>query len=476
MPTFRSEHSELTSSLLGFPASSFYSERLKDHYHILRRINQGNFADIVLARHLSTGMTVAIKVLPKGENPDNIMLEVNLMKSLQHPNIIQLLQVIETKEKVYMVMEYAGGGDLMSYIRDANGIEEEEARRIFWQIICAIQYLHEQGIIHGDLKSDNILLDEDGTVKICDFGMGTKICNTLPDTAPEPLLCQRELFAEDIWRLGIILYEIVVGFTPFKEIHPLHVKQMILQGRHYCPHSFSTDLQNLIGMLLTIDSVQWPTLEDILQHPWLCQGELSSCPPPNLLPECPKPEILKLMYALGHNPEKIKKSLLLKKFDYRMATYLLLEHQASQGSGIRTISMKPTKEGDTLLQDHMDPTTSVSLQSSACPVPNNDFFLPENQSDTEPTDPTSSALLQNSGGSAPNNDSLLPGNQCDRKHKLYKTTKPSTTSQSCIEPTPPSSSKRMPCWKRVKRRIAAFKQNLSNCCLTARKKSRVVPM
>ncbi|XP_012931071.1 sperm motility kinase Z-like [Heterocephalus glaber] len=155
------------------------------------------------------------------------------MKSLQHPNIIKLLQVIQTEEEVYMVMEYASGGELINRIHETSGPQEEEARRIFWQIICAIQYLHGQDIIHGHLKLDNILLDEDGTVKICDFGVGTKItpeqklnriCSTLPDTAPEALLHKRELFAGDIWRLGAILSEIMVGLTPFKEIHPFYLK------------------------------------------------------------------------------------------------------------------------------------------------------------------------------------------------------------------------------------------------------------
>ncbi|XP_005383856.1 PREDICTED: sperm motility kinase Z-like isoform X1 [Chinchilla lanigera] len=375
----------------------------------------------------------------------------------------------------------------MNHIREANGLPEQEARRIFWQIICAIQYLHEQGIIHGDLKSDNILLDEDGTVKICDFGMGTKItpekkltkiCSTLPDTAPETLLHKKELFAGDIWRLGIILYEMVAGFTPFTEIHPLHLKQLILQGRHYCPRSFSTDLQNLIGMLLTIDPLQWPPLEEILWHPWLCQGEQPSCPPPELLPERPKPEILKLMSALGHNPEEIIKSLRLKKFDHRMATYLIMEHQASQGTGI-CIRVRPANEGDTPSPDPTDPTPSALLENSGGPVPDSDCFFPANEGDIpspDPTDSTPSALLQNSAGPAPDDDSFLPGNQFDRKHEFCKTTKSNTSCQPCIESAPSSSCKKSPCWKRVKRRIVVFMQKLNNCCLPTWKKNRVAPV
>lgn len=225
----------------------------------------------------------------------------------------------------------------------------------------------------------------------------------------------------------------MVGFTPFKELRPLHLKQLILHGRHYCPCSFSTDLQNLISMLLTTDS-QWPTLEEILWHAWLCQSEPPSCPPPDLLPEYPKPEILKLMSALGHNPEEIKESLRLKKYDHRMATYLIMEHQASQGTNI-CIRVKPEDKGVT-------------------PSPH-------------PTDPTTSALLQNSGEPVSNSDSFLSGNRFDRKHELCKTTQSSTTHQLCPKSTPCSSCKKKMCWERMNRGIAAFMQKLNNCCLPA---------
>ncbi|OBS75854.1 hypothetical protein A6R68_17694 [Neotoma lepida] len=204
------------------PESSFLDrENFYSQYIVLKTIGRGGYAKVKLAHHRLTGTAVAVKVLPKKKlwcYP--VMPEVDIMMMVNHPNIISLLQVIESEKRMFLIMELAEGQQLYQYIQEAGYLQEEEDRGIFRQILSAVSYFHELGIIHWDLKPDNIMLDRNGNIKIINFGLGTQVkpwqklsfhYGTCRFAAPELFLGRPYNVPKvDIWTLGVILYFMVV--------------------------------------------------------------------------------------------------------------------------------------------------------------------------------------------------------------------------------------------------------------------------
>lgn len=143
-------------------------------YKLLKTIGKGNFARVMLARHMLTSNEVAIKIIDKTQlNPNSLeklFREVSIMKILSHPNIVKLYEVIETDKTLYLVMEYVSNGEVFEYLVKNGRMKENIARQKFRQIVSAVQYLHSKKIIHRDLKAENLLLDHSLDVKIVDFG------------------------------------------------------------------------------------------------------------------------------------------------------------------------------------------------------------------------------------------------------------------------------------------------------------------
>lgn len=213
---------------------------------------------------------------------------------------------------------------------------EKDAWRLFLQIAGAVQRCRGRGFVHGDLKPENILLDSKGNDKITDFGIGKKFllgqkltlagC-TVMYAAPKrfsKIPCQGP--PVDVWGLGIVLYELVVGHAAFFG-RGRRLVQRILAGRYYCPSSLSSDLQNLVHRLLVHHPTERPTVNQLLWHPRLCHEAASLNPPPQPLPKHKKIQILDIMTRMGHDPLNVIESLRLRKYDHKMATFSLLEHQ-----------------------------------------------------------------------------------------------------------------------------------------------------
>ena len=175
-------------------------------YKLLKTIGKGNFAKVKLAKHLPTGKEVAIKIIDKAQlnhsSLQKLFREVRIMKMLDHQNIVKLYQVIDTEKTLYLVMEYASGGEVFDYLVAHGRMKEKEARSKFRQIVSAVQYCHQKHIIHRDLKAENLLLDSEMNIKIADFGFSNEFspghkldtfCGSPPYAAPE--LFQGECFS-----------------------------------------------------------------------------------------------------------------------------------------------------------------------------------------------------------------------------------------------------------------------------------------
>ncbi len=238
-----------------------------ENYQILKLIGKGNFGKVVLAKQIPTGLLVAIKAIPKSaveENDEieNIFIERDIFKITNkesHPFLVQLVSFFEDGKNFYFVMEYIAGGDLMFHIQKQR-FTEYQAKYFAAQILLAIEYLHKHEILYRDLKLDNIMLTADGHVKLTDFGLckpgmdwraQTKtFCGTPEFIAPEILSSKPYTKAVDWWAYGVLLYELILGQSPFGGRNEAEVFHSIMAGRVYFPSKISPEAKDLIQRLL----------------------------------------------------------------------------------------------------------------------------------------------------------------------------------------------------------------------------------
>nr|XP_014278719.1 serine/threonine-protein kinase MARK2-like isoform X1 [Halyomorpha halys] len=314
-------------------------------YKLLKTIGKGNFAKVKLAKHVPTGKEVAIKIIDKTQlNPGSLQKlfrEVRIMKMLDHPNIVKLFQVIETEKTLYLVMEYASGGEVFDYLVLHGRMKEKEARAKFRQIVSAVQYCHQKKIIHRDLKAENLLLDSEMNIKIADFGFsneftpGNKLdtfCGSPPYAAPELFQGKKYDGPEvDVWSLGVILYTLVSGSLPFDGSTLRELRERVLRGKYRIPFYMSTDCENLLKKFLVLNPAKRASLEAIMKDKWMNMGYEDEELKPYLEPE-PDYKDLKRIEALvgmGYTRSEIEDSLTQAKYDDVFATYLLLGRKST---------------------------------------------------------------------------------------------------------------------------------------------------
>ncbi len=261
-------------------------------YKYGRLLGKGAFGKVNLALHVLTGRLVAIKSINKTKltnerHKAKILLETSIMKSLSSSNyIVKIYETYQTQKHFCIVMEYICAGDLLSYIRKRSKLNEQIAKFIFKQIILSLQFIHSHNIVHRDIKLDNILIDLNNNIKICDFGVSKRIvnndkmfeqCGTPAYIAPEILKNKGyEGFSVDIWSCGVVLYAMLSGTVPFKgnDLHELH--DLIMIGKFNTINDISYDAQHLIKCLLEIDPKKRITINNILNHPWLINVDVSN--------------------------------------------------------------------------------------------------------------------------------------------------------------------------------------------------------
>nr|XP_015802054.2 serine/threonine-protein kinase MARK2 isoform X3 [Nothobranchius furzeri] len=316
------------------------------NYRLLKTIGKGNFAKVKLARHVLTGKEVAVKIIDKAQlnssSLQKLFREVRIMKMLNHPNIVKLFEVLETEKTLYLVMEYASGGEVFDYLVAHGRMKEKEARAKFRQIVSAVQYCHQKCIVHRDLKAENLLLDADMNIKIADFGfsneftLGNKLdtfCGSPPYAAPELFQGKKYDGPEvDVWSLGVILYTLVSGSLPFDGQNLKELRERVLRGKYRIPFYMSTDCENLLKKFLILNPSKRGSLEQIMRDRWMNVGheddELKPYIEPQ--PDYKDPRRTEKMLRMGFSQEEIQDSLVLQKYDEVMATYLLLDYRNSE--------------------------------------------------------------------------------------------------------------------------------------------------
>ena len=261
-------------------------------YKYGRLLGKGAFGKVNLALHVLTGRLVAIKSINKTKltnerHKAKILLETSIMKSLSSSNyIVKIYETYQTQNHFCIVMEYICAGDLLSYIRKRSKLTEQIAKFIFKQIILSLQFIHSHNIVHRDIKLDNILIDLNNNIKICDFGVSKRIvnndkmfeqCGTPAYIAPEILKNKGyEGFSVDIWSCGVVLYAMLSGTVPFKgnDLNELH--NLIMKGKFNIINDISNDAKHLIKSLLEVDPKKRININNILNHPWLINVDVNN--------------------------------------------------------------------------------------------------------------------------------------------------------------------------------------------------------
>uniref|UniRef100_A0A3P8ZZQ9 non-specific serine/threonine protein kinase n=1 Tax=Esox lucius TaxID=8010 RepID=A0A3P8ZZQ9_ESOLU len=332
------------------------------NYRLLKTIGKGNFAKVKLARHILTGREVAIKIIDKTQlNPNSLQ------------KVIKLFEVIQTERTLYLVMEYASGGEVFDYLVAHGRMKEKEARAKFRQIVSAVQYCHQKNIVHRDLKAENLLLDADMNIKIADFGfsneftMGNKLdtfCGSPPYAAPELFQGKKYDGPEvDVWSLGVILYTLVSGSLPFDGQNLKELRERVLRGKYRIPFYMSTDCENLLKRFLVLNPAKRGTLEQIMKDRWINAGSEEDELKPFVEPEqdITDQKRIDVMVGMGYSLEEIQESLAKMKYDEITATYLLLGRKSSElepsestsNSNLSLAKPRPTSELNSQSPSHL---------------------------------------------------------------------------------------------------------------------------
>ena len=267
-------------------ANSCYPPTDISFYKFGRMIGRGAFGKVNIGLNILTGRIVAIKSFNK-KNLSNekakkkILYETNLMRGLYHPAITKILETFETEKYMLIIMEYISGGNLQNFVKKRRKLCEKTARILFRQLIQGIKYIHSRGIVHRDIKLENILLDLNNIVKICDFGVGkiTQKGQKLLDQCGTPVYMAPEIiqgdgyegFPVDIWSAGVALYIMLSGNIPFNRDKTHDLQSAIINLPYKKIDDVSENANDLLKNILEKDPTKRFTPDQILEHPWMLE-------------------------------------------------------------------------------------------------------------------------------------------------------------------------------------------------------------
>ncbi|KAG9310881.1 Pkinase-domain-containing protein [Chiua virens] len=263
-------------------------------YLLLQTVGEGEFGKVKLGLHSQWGEEVAVKLIRRGNIDSSVRMskverEIEVLRTLKHPNIVRLYDVIETDKYIGIILEYASGGELFDHILAHRYLKEKDAAKLFSQLISGVWYIHQKKIVHRDLKLENLLLDRNRNVIITDFGFANRFehraddlmqtsCGSPCYAAPE-LVISEGLYvgsAVDIWSCGVILYAMLAGYLPFDDdpanpdgdnINLLY--KYIVNTPLSFPDYVSTEARDLLSIMLVPDPTRRADLRTIMAHPWL---------------------------------------------------------------------------------------------------------------------------------------------------------------------------------------------------------------
>ncbi|CAI0469852.1 unnamed protein product [Linum tenue] len=265
-------------------------------YELGRTVGEGSFAKVKFAKNVETGDSVAIKILDREQvlrhkMVEQLKREISTMKLIKHPNVVKIFEVMASRSKIYIVLEFVDGGELFDKIAKHGRLKEDEARKYFQQIINAVDFCHSRGVYHRDLKPENLLLDSFGVLKVSDFGLSAfappqirgdgllhTACGTPNYVAPEVLKDKGyDGAASDVWSCGVILFVLMAGYLPFDESNLMALYQKICNADFTFPSWFSSGAKKLIKRILDPNPLTRISIPEILEDEWFKKGFKPPC-------------------------------------------------------------------------------------------------------------------------------------------------------------------------------------------------------
>lgn len=258
-----------------------------EDFRFVKELGQGRFGKVVKAKEHKTNYTVALKILQKTQLQKlsaevQLKREIEIQSELDHRNILRLYGFFYDESRIYLILEYASGGELYKKLKASSGgvFTERQAATYTYALASAIRHCHSKGVIHRDIKPENLLLDSHGNLKIADFGWSVHavrnnrrdtVCGTLDFLAPEMCEGLRYDYSIDVWSIGILLYEMLFGSPPFEESSEVQTKERIKHvDLSFPPDSdVSDDAKHLIRSLLRRNAQKRLPLSKVLSHPWI---------------------------------------------------------------------------------------------------------------------------------------------------------------------------------------------------------------
>ena len=314
-----------TKALSGSNKVDFLSD-----YNIKGIIGKGTFSIVKLGEHKKTKEKVAIKIMQKNKilSKDDLIRierEIEILKRLNHPNVIKIHKIYDDEKKFYIIMEFCENGELFNRIVEKKYLTEDEAALFYYQLINGLEYIHKNNIVHRDLKPENLLLSKNDLLKIIDFGLSNYTGNDILLGTPcgSPCYASPEMvsgkryngYMIDVWSTGIILFAMVCGYLPFEDNDNEILFSKILKCKIHYPKIMGNLTLDLMKKIITPDPKRRITLEQIKQHPFYLKGkDLFNKKFPELINEINKNEISNnpIKEIIINNVTPIVKSNVLK--------------------------------------------------------------------------------------------------------------------------------------------------------------------
>ncbi|KAI9321304.1 kinase-like domain-containing protein [Dichotomocladium elegans] len=254
-----------------------------DDFEVGRYLGTGRFGAVYHAREKQSGQPVALKIMEKHELEKAHIVpflkrEIEIQGHLRHPRILRLYGYFHNEDRVYIVLEYAPNGELYKMLQEQTRLSEKQTAEYVLELISALQYLHKLRVIHRDIKPENVLLDADGHLKLADFGWAVHdlrprrktFCGTLDYLPPEMIQNKTHDEKVDIWALGVMCYELLVGQPPFEDLDDYaKTYQRISEVQYTFPEHVSSEAQDFISSILQHNPFKRPRLSDLERHPWV---------------------------------------------------------------------------------------------------------------------------------------------------------------------------------------------------------------
>ncbi|XP_028926892.1 aurora kinase A isoform X1 [Ornithorhynchus anatinus] len=253
-----------------------------DDFDIGRPLGKGKFGNVYLAREKQSKFILALKVLFKGQLEKagvehQLRREVEIQSHLRHPNILRLYGYFHDATRVYLILEYAPRGEVYRELQKFSKFDEQRTATYITELADALSYCHSKKVIHRDIKPENLLLGSDGELKIADFGWSvhapssrrTTLCGTLDYLPPEMIEGRMHDEKVDLWSLGVLCYEFLVGKPPFEAETYQETYRSISKVEYKFPGFVTDGAKDLISKLLKHNPYQRLTLKEVLEHPWI---------------------------------------------------------------------------------------------------------------------------------------------------------------------------------------------------------------